>query len=495
MEIELADGTILDAPDGADASAVAKAYLAKQRPQPQGFVGPPAPPQIGPMGMQLPAGAIPQFGRVAGLLGRDVLNAVAGVPLMAGDFGVALGNLANRAMGTSEMELPSASFKRGLTMAGLPEPQTAPEKVRSFLDTAILGMAVPSPPATRGSVPENFVSPSQMKNSQPFVRANEAGYVVPPATVQPTFKNRMLESLGGKIATQQDAQLANTPVTENLSNRAFMLPEGRGPITTEDLSAIRQSASPAYEALKDIGTVKADQEYLSALAKIGASRESAARTFGGPFAENSVKPYLEALAKEDIPAADAIDATKVLRELADKNFAGGDKATGNAFKQASNALEWLLERRGLETGPGGAVDMFRGARKLIAQTYSAEKAVNDAAGTFSPRVLAAQIKRGVPLEGPLRTIGEFSARFPKISEPLLESPTRYTDAILPAGLAMLSGNPAPLAIPLTRDALRAYLLSPQYQRQIVQSMTQPQGAGMPLTAEALRSLMISGNMQ
>ena len=44
-------------------------------------------------------------GRQAASLGRDALNAVAGLPLMAGDFGVALGNLANRAVGNSQLEL------------------------------------------------------------------------------------------------------------------------------------------------------------------------------------------------------------------------------------------------------------------------------------------------------------------------------------------------------------------------------------------------------
>lgn len=452
-------------------------------------------PSVGPMGMQVPPGAMAALGHRAGLFGRSALNAVAGLPLMAGDFGVALGNLANRAVGNSDMELPSASWKRGLTMAGLPEPQTTPEKVSDFLSTAVMGAALPSPNVVEDLVPKNFVPTPQLKNAAAFTNAREAGYTVPPATVEPTFKNRMLESLGGKIATQQDARVANTPVTEALSNRAFGLPENAGAVTSEDLAGVRQAASPAYEALKQLGTVKSDQTYLDALKQIGSKQAGASKTFGGPFSESAVKPYLEALAKDEIPASDAVDATKVMRELADKAFAGGDKSTGNAFKQASNALESLLERRGKEAGQDGLVEAFRAARKTIAQTYTADKAVNDAAGTFSPRVLAAQLKRGVPLEGDLKSIGQFGARFPKISEPLLESPTRYTDAMVPAGLSLLSGSPAPLAIPLTRDAVRAYLLSPQYQRQMLERMTLPQATGMPGIANVLRGIFGAGTTQ
>jgi len=270
------------------------------------------------------------------------------------------------------------------------------------------------------------------------------------------------------------------------------LAEGAGPVTTGDLAGVRQGVSPAYEAIRNLGTVKSDPEYLADLSKITASQQGASRTFGGPFADSAVKPYLEALAKDEIPASDAVDATKVLREQADKAFGSGDKSTGNAFKQAANALESLLERHGTATGQADVVNDFRAGRKLIAQTYSAEKAVNDAAGTFSPKALAAQLKRKVPLEGDLRTIGEFGARFPKVSEPLLDSPTRYTDVAVPAGLSLLSGNPAPLAIPLTRDALRRYLLSPEYQRQMLQNMTAPPAPGMPGTANVLKGLMISG---
>lgn len=452
-------------------------------------------PEVGPMGMQAPPGAMADIGRQAGLLGRSGLNAIAGLPLMAGDFGVTLGNLANRAMGGSQMELPSEGWQRGLTQLGVPEPQNTPEKIGGFLNTAIMGAALPAPNVVQDLVPKNFVPTSQLKNAQAFTNAHEAGYTVPPATVEPTFKNRFLESIGGKTAMQQDARMANSPVTEALSNRAFGLPETMGPVSMEDLSNVRQGASPAYEALKGLGTIKTDQTYLDALAKIGAKQSSAAKAFGGPFKGSAVEPYLEALAKEEIPADAAVDTTKILRDLADTHYANGDKSTAKAFKQASDAIEALLERRGKEAGQTGLVDAFRGARKTIAQTYSAEKAVNDAAGTFSPRALAAQLKRKVPLEGDLRTIGEFGARFPKISEPLLESPTRYTDAAVPAGLALLSGSPAPLAIPLTREAVRAYLLSPQYQRMMLERMTAPTTVGMPGTANVLRGILGAGATQ
>lgn len=83
--------------------------------------------------------------RQAGLGVRSVVTGLTGIPTMIGDAANAAVNLGiagiNRAAGTNIRQLPmlGETIQRGMTQAGLPEPQTIPEKVASIGGAALSG--------------------------------------------------------------------------------------------------------------------------------------------------------------------------------------------------------------------------------------------------------------------------------------------------------------------------------------------------------------------
>lgn len=85
------------------------------------------------------------LGRGAGLGARATIKGVMGLPMFALDAGIALGNLVNRgtnALGlTDAAQMPSASElnDRLLTKIGLPEPETAGERIASDVQAAATG--------------------------------------------------------------------------------------------------------------------------------------------------------------------------------------------------------------------------------------------------------------------------------------------------------------------------------------------------------------------
>lgn len=130
-EIELPDGTILEAPDDADPSVVAKGYLARQQAQQQPATQSRAPKTSGVM-RQLGLGA-----RAVAQAGTDLLT-------LPGDFAAGINNAWNRTFRpegyyvtingqkvhrTGEVPLGSQQRDDALTAAGLPVPATPSERV------------------------------------------------------------------------------------------------------------------------------------------------------------------------------------------------------------------------------------------------------------------------------------------------------------------------------------------------------------------------------
>lgn len=127
MEIELPDGTVLDAPDGSDPSAVAKAYLAKSQQAPSTFM------------------------RNQGLGARMVAEGLGSVLTGPSDL---LGGALNYGMEKVGIPYRFASsgqaLSQGLTAAGLPSPQNQAEETVSKFGRAI--SAVPGYVATGGAL-------------------------------------------------------------------------------------------------------------------------------------------------------------------------------------------------------------------------------------------------------------------------------------------------------------------------------------------------------
>lgn len=450
-----------------------------------------------------PVGPPPSFGadllRQAKLIGRDAASVIAAPVGMAMDLGVGARNMTEQGVrkyapglaskidkvatglgipsGPGEpYALPSGEFQRSLTAAGVPEPQGVAEKGLSIARQFMLGGRMGSPTISKPA-PAGFVKPAaNLIRQQTLKNSQGAGYVVPPSTTNPSMTNKMLESVAGKNQMEQEASLANMEVTNKLVRQALKLADDR-PLSPEELSSLRSQAAQSYEGLKSIGTVEGGGQFSKDLARIAETSRGAARSFPG-LAKNEIEDVVKALDQPQFDASDAVDATRLLRENADSAFAKGDKSLGKAYREASNALEAAMERTLEKSGQTDLLKNFRESRQLIAKTYSVEKALNPSTGNVNATKLAAQLAKGKPLSGPLRTAAQFGQAFPKAAREIMDSgPVRNTDVIVGAGTAALSREPTYLLYPFLRQGVRAGLLS-----NAGQSLTTPGAMQLPPSA-------------
>jgi hypothetical protein len=341
-----------------------------------------------------------------------------------------------------------------------------------------LGNVVADKLAGRAAAGLTQAQAAQAGNAQRLASARNAqasGYVVPPSDIQP--QGRIVEALGGlagKIKTAQVASAKNQRVTDKLARRAVGLNEG-DELTRQVLGGIRQQAGQAYDQFRTVGAVQADKAYMQALDDVQRTMQGAVKSFPG-LKNDAVTGLIETMRKPSFDAGDAIDATKVLREMADKAYASGDKQLGKAYKSVSGALEDVLERN-LQSKSPDAVKEFRNARQLIAKTYTVEKALTDGTGSVNAQALVRDLKKG-RLSGDLKTIAETADTFKPAMQFLRESPKDLSPLDWGAagvGLAGSGGNPLAALGLVARPAVRSALLTGPAQRRAMNPLSLPSG--------------------
>lgn len=335
------------------------------------------------------------------------------------------------------------------------------------------------------------IAGQQAADAQKFAAAKagaEAGYVIPPADLNPGMMTEALSGLSGKIKTAQVASARNQNVTDTLARKAIGVQAG-DELTNDVLQGIRNQAAQAYGTVKNSGMVTADKQFLGALDNIGSSYQGAAKSFPG-LKNDGVGDLIASLKQQQFDAGSAIDATKVLREMADKAYRSGDTGMGKAAKQASNELEGMLERHLQSQGNNEALQAFQEARKLIAKTYTVQKALNEQTGNVSAQSLAKDLAKGRPLSGDLLTVAQMGQAFPKATQALKEAPKATSPLDWAMGLATSAGtsNPVPLAMIGARPVARNMLLSPMMQRAALQQQAFTPGMMGLLGSEPVRQL-------
>jgi hypothetical protein len=412
---------------------------------------------------------------VGSAIARPAAQAIMGIPNMVADFGQASayyakkGYNALRPKGLSDLvvdrgpqvpKFQSQRFNEALDQYTR-APQGLGDKLAEAGMSAVLGSRIPMP-SFAADVPANFRPPPPTPKAATLQAGQDAGLVVPPSSVNPSTGNRLMESLGGKIATEQDAALKNMPVFNRLARQSIgMAPDA--PITPEALSGIRATAAAPYAAVRGAGTIKSTKEFTSALDDVVAPFKNAAKDFPG-IADDEVLKVADAVRKESFDSSSAVDALAIIRDKAAKAFASGDKTKGKAFRGIADAIENVVEQNLKEGGNKDLLNQFRDARTLIAKTYSVEKALNPATGNVSGTKLAQQLTRGKPLSGDLLTAARFGQAFPKAAREVVDSgAVRNTDVLAGGATALVSGQPSWLMYPLLRQGVRQSMLSPAMQ--------------------------------
>ncbi len=312
---------------------------------------------------------------------------------------------------------------------------------------------------------QNSVRDSLLKEAQ------QAGYRVPPATSNPTAKNRVLESVSGKAATQQSAAVKNQTVTNRLVRQELGM-EANAPITKESLNSIRSREGAVYKAIKSAGRITADDQYIDDLTKLTQSVDEISKDFpdANIGAHEDINKLVDSLLKDGFDSSSAVEYVKKLRQQASSNLsfaASADptkKALGLAQREAAGALEDMVIRHLQSTGKGALADRFDKARMLIAKTYSVENALNEGTGNVVASQLATQLKKGKPLSGGLDLAARFAQAFPKAAAEIKDSPGVSAVDALVGGIGGVAINPALATLPLARIGAREALLSKAGQR-------------------------------
>lgn len=331
--------------------------------------------------------------------------------------------------------------------------------------------------------------------------AKDAGYVIPPSQTNPSIVNKALEGLSGKISTAQSASIKNQKVTNEMAAKALGLPED-AQITKDVLANIRSQAGQAYNAVKGVGTIQADPQYAAALGNITQKFQGASKDFP-ELAKNEVQDIVASVNKPSFGADSAVDAIQILRDKASGAYAKGDKMLGKAYREASDAMEGLIERNLQAAGQPAQslLDSFRNARQMIAKTYSVESALNNSTSNVLANKLAAQLGKGRPLSGELKQIGQFGQSFPKAAQEVTSSMPGVSplDFFGAGGLSAATGNPLAMLTVAARPIARSVILSKPYQNALATPSyggnsllnllaTQPGRLGLQVGGETLPQL-------
>ena len=318
-------------------------------------------------------------------------------------------------------ELASSAAKGGI--AGLAG-QTTTELTGSPVAGLAVSMAAPSAMTSVAQAKQAKLQADQARNAvrDLTVRAGQAeGYRITPGSVTPNVQNVLAERLAGKTRTQQEAAVLNQDVTDRLSRRALSLPND-APLTRDNMRAVRREEfDKGYTPINNVGAIQADQAFDSSLNAVLFRYTGAGQSFPKAIPQ-PVADLVQSYRVGQFNSADAVEATRVLREQSRANMSRGDNSLGLAQRAVSNALEDQIERSLQAANNPNAqamLDQFRASRQRMAISHAVEDAIVEGSGSVSARKLAEDLQtRGRYFSGDLDLI----ARFGNIARPVMTAP-------------------------------------------------------------------------
>ncbi len=326
------------------------------------------------------------------------------------------------------------------------------------------GMAVGN--SSAGKLAERLKEFARNAPKNDTVRASiEAGYQIPPNMVKPSLANQVIESVSGKQATQQLASVHNAKVTDGLARKALGLADD-APLTKEAMQVYRGAQHAAgYEPVKNMGLVQTDGAFTQALDDI-TSKYTGKGTIPA-VQRDDIRALVDAHKSGGFDAGDAVDAMRLLRDQADEAFRKGDTAIGKTYKDISKAYEDVIERNLQATGNADMLANFRQARQNMAKSFTVEKSIVEGSGGINPQKLAAELQKGKPLTGELKTAAQFANTFKTVAKPLEQvgSPASHNlksmaSALMGGGgfAAMGPAGAAAAAVPFVAPAMARSLM-------------------------------------
>jgi hypothetical protein len=330
------------------------------------------------------------------------------------------------------------------------------------------------------------VSASAASVEQALKEGQKLGYVVPPATSNPSVLNRGLEGVAGKLSVAQGASVKNQQITDGLVRKEFGLPQDE-PLTHEKMADIREEQGiKGYEPVKQVTDIDFGQKYSADLDKLTTTANKVSKALPNYKTTGSqqVQELIDSLKPQGgkMDGETAVELSKSLRSEASAHESTaartGDpqsRTLARAYRGAAEAVEDAVERHLNNIGQPELAENWDNARRTIAKTYSVQNAL-DGAGHVDATKLGKQLLKDKRLSGNLKAAANFANVFPKAARNLKESMPGMSPLDMFAGMAIDAGtgNHAGLAIGPARMATRGALLGP-----IGQKLAMPKGPPAP----------------
>lgn len=360
------------------------------------------------------------------------------------------------------MLLPGANTLAGAGVLGAAQSMLQPtESTGERLVAGGAGFASGAAGQKIANVIGNRVPAAQPTPREELLKeSTQAGFVVPPATAKPNFLNNIIESIGGKSATAQQASVKNQELRNKLAAQALELPRGTS-ISEGAVSQVRARGGQAYADVADLSPqAAADLEALKQ-------------------ARFNMNDYRRFFNRSGDPSA---------------------RSTAEGFSSEAGQLEKSIEAAAQQAGRPELIEALKKSRALIAKSHDVGGAL-DAAGNVSGKDLAALLDRK-KLTGELGLSARFAQNFPKANQDVANIGSPGVSALTPwMGAAMGMGGydmggpeGAMLGLaPFARYGVRSALLSKPYQSMVnnppnTQALAEALKKGLPPAAIALPSL-------
>lgn len=298
---------------------------------------------------------------------------------------------------------------------------------------------------------------------------------LPPTAVNPSFINSLAESFAGKIKTEQKASIANAPRVQEAARRHGQVPEGE-PITPEALDATRTKERANYDAVRNVGDVAIDPEYLAVRDGFSSRAKNAGQSF-------NVTDDMAAVANDMTPtngasfnSSAAVDQVYLMRGKAKKAYRDGLTDLGRAYNDGARALEDQIGRHLEKTGADPSlVEHFRQARENMAKTFDVEENLTPGGNVDIVKLS----KSGRPVSGEMGDLADVAREYPKamrtpdkVGSVPMGSPLMHYAGVISD---WLKGNKMAVASLGAQPLIRAGILSKPYQDLFV---NHPASAGL-----------------
>lgn len=333
---------------------------------------------------------------------------------------------------------------------------TVAQTTKELTGSDLLGLAagIVTPMAIGKALQPKAVSSGSSVRDQTLKEAQQAGYVVQPSTVNPSFKNNKLESVAGKAAVAQDASIRNQATTNKLAAQSIGLADD-APLTMSTIQQVRDKASKPYENVE---------------ALMQQSRQNMA-WFPRYHEKDLVSQLKQARA----------DANAYYRQY-DRNADPATLKQAQSLQAKADSIDDDMQMIATSLGHPELIDQLNAARQLYARTFDVERALNLGDGNVSASIIGRMLDQGRPLSGELKTIGKFAQAFPRMARDAAGVPppgVSGTDAASAAFLGtggFAAAGPIGIAaagLPLLRTPARNLVLSQRFQGGLLPAPAQP----------------------